>query len=155
MPEGTSKPTKVFTLDEANACLPLVKAITGDMVQLSRDLIERARRLEHLNAGRQREQGDLYAEELAQIEDELAKDSKRLKEYINELLELGVEPKSAPDGLIDFPAMMDGRLVYLCWRFDEPEVLFWHELDSGFAGRQPLTIGSGASGDHGETGGLA
>jgi hypothetical protein len=42
-------------------------------------------------------------------------------------------------GLVDFPTIMDGRTVCLCWKLDEPEVLFWHEWDSGFAGRQPLT----------------
>ena len=150
MPE-TYKPTKLFTLEEANASLPLVKAIVGDIVKLSQELIERARRLEQLNsARREREQGDLYGEELIQIEEELAKDGKRLKDFIDELLELGVEPKSAPEGLVDFPTMLDGRLVYLCWKHDEPEVLFWHELDAGFAGRQPMTIGSGATGEPGE-----
>ena len=152
----TNQPKKLFTLDEANARLPLVKAIVGDIVKLSQELIERSRRLEHLNSvRRQREQGDLYSDELVQIEDELAKDTKRLNDFIAELIELGVEPKSAPEGLVDFPAMIDGRLVYLCWKFDEPEVLFWHELDAGFAGRQPLTIGSGAASDAGEVGGDA
>lgn len=154
MSKATYKPTKVFTVDQANACLPLVRAITADMVRLSRDLIDRGRHLQQLTEGRQREEGDLYGDELAQIEEELAKDGQRLKEYINELLELGVEPKSAPEGLVDFPALLDGRLVYLCWRFDEPEVLFWHELGAGFAGRQPLTSASGAVNDSGETEGL-
>ena len=41
-------------------------------------------------------------------------------------------------GLVDFPAERDGELVYLCWQFGEPEVAFWHGIDDGFAGRQPL-----------------
>jgi hypothetical protein len=41
-------------------------------------------------------------------------------------------------GLIDFPAMRDGREVYLCWEEGEDEVAFWHDLDSGYGGRQPL-----------------
>ena len=60
----------------------------------------------------------------------------------NHTRELGVEPKGAAEGLVDFPMMMDGRLVYLCWRVGEPEILYWHELEAGFAGRQPLTAGS-------------
>lgn len=51
--------------------------------------------------------------------------------------ELGVELKAA-DGLVDFRALKDGRPVYLCWRFGEPAVQHWHELDGGFAGRQPI-----------------
>ncbi len=41
-------------------------------------------------------------------------------------------------GLVDFPAIVDGEEVYLCWMLDEPEVGHWHEPDAGFAGRQPL-----------------
>jgi len=42
-------------------------------------------------------------------------------------------------GLVDFPALVDGKEVYLCWKLGEPEVLFWHDMDAGFAGRQSLT----------------
>jgi len=59
---------------------------------------------------------------------------------------LGVEPKNGPEGLVDFPAVLDGRPVYLCWKLGEPEVLHWHDLDAGFRGRQPLTAGSAAGG---------
>jgi hypothetical protein len=55
---------------------------------------------------------------------------------------LGVEPKSGPEGLIDFPSLVDDRLVYLCWKLGEPEVLYWHELEAGFRGRQSLVAGS-------------
>ena len=61
--------------------------------------------------------------------------------------DLGVEPKNAVEGLVDFPSIMDDRVVYLCWKLDEPEVLYWHEVDAGFAGRQPLTASSGAMDD--------
>ena len=60
---------------------------------------------------------------------------------MRELQRLGVEPKSATDGLVDFPSIVDGRMVYLCWRLGEPEVLYWHELDAGYRGRQSLAIG--------------
>jgi hypothetical protein len=120
---------------------------------LSRDVNERRQRISHLLAGREREVGDPYGDELAQIEDELEKDTQRLREYIEELRQLGVEPKGGPDGVIatvDFPAQLDGRRVYLCWRYNEPEILHWHELDAGFAGRQPLTAGAVAAGGDGE-----
>jgi len=57
---------------------------------------------------------------------------------IAELAELGVELKGLPNGLCDFPSLRDGREVYLCWLLGEAEVLHWHELDAGFAGRQLL-----------------
>ena len=46
--------------------------------------------------------------------------------------------KNVDQGLVDFPALRDGQEVYLCWYMSEPEVGWWHELDAGFSGRQPL-----------------
>lgn len=136
------KNRKVFTVEQANAALPLVRAITTDLANLSRDVIERRERLSLLSGGRQREKRDLYADELAHMEDELKRDTERLQSYVEELRELGVEPKNGPEGLIDFPAVMEGRAVYLCWKLGETEVLHWHDLAAGFRGRQPLTAGS-------------
>ncbi len=134
---------KAFTVQEANACLPLVQAIVGDLVRLARDVAERRQRVSLLSAGRSRQPRDLYGEELAQIEEEIEKDTQQLREYVGELEQLGVEPKSATEGLVDFPTLVDGRPAYLCWKYGEPEVLFWHELEAGFAGRQPLTAEAG------------
>lgn len=133
------KTPKLFTVESANACLPLVRAITGDLVRLARDLRDRKHRWELLTRGRDVVAGDVYADELAQVQQDLARDARQLQDFERELAELGVIPQSAVDGLIDFPALMDGRMVYLCWKYGEPEVLYWHERDAGFAGRQPLT----------------
>ena len=104
--------------------------------------LTRRERLALLLNGRDSKRSDLYSEELSQIEDELEKDHQRLEEYVKELQDLGVEPKNAVEGLVDFPSMMDDRVVFLCWKLDEPEVLYWHEIDAGFRGRQSLTAGS-------------
>jgi hypothetical protein len=133
---------KVFTVQQANAALPLVQAIVADLVQLSGEVNDRRQRLAMLFDGRRRDRSDPYREELAQIEEELEKDTQRLREFVEELLHLGVEPKSATEGLVDFPSVVEGRQVYLCWKLGEPEVLYWHDLDAGFQGRQPLTAGS-------------
>lgn len=140
------KPAKLFTVEQANAMMPLVRAITSDMVELAGELIERTQRLEHLTSGRDLESGDPYRAELAQIKEEVEKDAHRLEEFANELRQLGVEPKDPSKGLVDFPSMLDGRIVYLCWQLGEPEVMFWHDIDSGYAGRQPL-IAAAVSGD--------
>ncbi len=130
--------TRTFTVEEANAMLPLVRAITEDMVELGQELFDRQQRLEYLKATHRGSEGDPYVEELLQIEEELERQREKLAGYVRELQELGVEPKSATEGLIDFPAVFGGRLVYLCWKLGEPEVLYWHELDAGLAGRRPL-----------------
>jgi hypothetical protein len=136
------KPARLFTIDQANAMLPLVRAITSDLAALATDVVERRHRLALLTSGRDLKPGDPYSDELAQMESELERDAVRLQEYVDELRELGVEPKGAVEGLVDFPCQLDGRIVLLCWKLGESEVLYWHDLDSGFAGRQPLTAGS-------------
>ncbi len=154
MSDHIQEPTKLFTVEEANAMLPLIRAIAGDMVALSRDVDERRERLNRINDHRDSDSSDPYTDEVAQIEQELGKDIERLHDYARELCQLGVEPKGAMEGLVDFPAKMDGRIVYLCWRHDEPEVLYWHEIDGGFAGRQPLTVGSILDGQDEDANGL-
>jgi hypothetical protein len=123
-------PRRYFTVEQANAMLPLVRAIVRDLHELS---------------------PDIYSEEVTQVEQEIEKDSRRLREYVEELLKLGVEPKNGPEGLVDFPALVDGKEVYLCWKLGEPEVLFWHDIEAGFAGRQSLTADAGV--DSGATSG--
>jgi hypothetical protein len=136
------RPTRLFTIEQANATLPLVRAICTDLATQAREVMERRHRLALLTAGRDLKAGDPYGDELAQVEADLEKDTHRLQGYIDELNELGVEAKGVLDGLVDFPSLMEGRIVYLCWRLGEPEVLHWHELEAGFAGRQPLTADS-------------
>lgn len=135
-------PKKIFTVEDANRALPLVRAIVSDLAELSRDVVGRRQRLNHLTAGRDIQAGDPYDDELAQMEKDLEKDTVRLQGYVEELRQLGVEPKNGPEGLVDFPSMMDGELVLLCWKLGEPEVLYWHRKEDGYAGRQPLTAGS-------------
>ena len=151
------KTAKLFTVDEANATLPLVRAIMQDLAGLSLELVERRQRLDHLLVGRETEEGDLYGEELAQIQEELEREISKLQEYVNELRVLGVEPKNGPDGvidLVDFPAEIEGRRVYLCWRLGEPEVAFWHDIETGFAGREALPTASVADAGSGPAGDL-
>ena len=147
MSERGYKPAKLFTIEQANAMLPLVRAITSDLAHVAHEVVERRNRLQLLMAGRQLKAGDPYAEELAQIEKEIEKDAARLQDYVAELRELGVEPKGAVDGLVDFPALVDGRLVFLCWKLGESEVTHWHNIDAGFSGRQSLVAGSIAGPD--------
>jgi hypothetical protein len=139
----SSQSRKYFTVEQANAMLPLVRVIVKDLADLSRDVIDRRERLAHLLAGRNGQATDVYREELVQIEEELEKDGLRLREYVEELQRLGIEPKNGPEGLVDFPTLVDGHEAYLCWKLGEPEVLFWHDLEAGFAGRQSLTADAG------------
>ncbi len=135
----TDRPLKRFTVSQANAMLPLVSAIVRDLVDLSKEVSDRRQRLEAVFPGRELHAGDPYDEEVVQVEQDLRADAERLHGFVAELRELGVEPKGPLEGLVDFPSELDGRVVNLCWKIGEAEVLFWHERDAGFADRQPLT----------------
>jgi hypothetical protein len=128
---------KYFTLEDANKALPLVRAIVEDIVHQYGVVEELQQRLSRVLRERRRPSDDAYAEEIEQFQGELETEEEKLRRYSEELRDLGVELKSE-DGLCDFRSLMDGREVYLCWRLGEPEILFWHELDAGFAGRQRL-----------------
>src|SRR5438270_10788945 len=110
------KPERLFTIDQANAMLPLVRAITGDLATLAKDVVERRHRLALLLAGRDLKTGDPYSDELAQMEAELERDAQRLRDYVDELRELGVEPKGAVGGRVDFRCGLGGRVGSLCWQ---------------------------------------
>lgn len=138
---------KTFTIEQANAALPLVRAIVNDLVHLSQEVTERRQRVSFLLNNRERNENDPYWQELAAVKDSLEQDSLRLREYVDELRQLGIEPKSAVDGVVDFPSKFEGRDVFLCWKLGESEVLHWHEIDSGFEERRPLTADAGASSD--------
>ncbi len=130
---------KLFTVEEANRRLPLVRAIVRDIVDLNRDVEDRRERLNRVRKLRGNSSpGRLYSDELDQVEADLQNDERRLAAFIIELQDLGVEFKDPVRGLVDFPAMLDDRVVYLCCQLGEPEVHFWHELDAGFSGRQSL-----------------
>lgn len=141
------KPERLFTIEQANSMLPLVRAIASDMSTLARELIERRERLAVITAGRTRKSGDVYAEELAQVEAELASDALRLRGYVTELEELGVFPRAAAEGIVDFPASLDGRRVFLSWKVGEPELLYFHEEEAGYNERVSLTAESLPGGD--------
>ena len=139
------KKKKLFTPAEANAALPLVTAIVQDIAALAKSLHDRQERLARLGPPNRGGLSDAYREELQQVQTELERDDDRMREYIQELLDLGIELKDPFTGLIDFPASINGREVYLCWRMGEAEVAFWHELETGFAGRQKLKIPAGTN----------
>jgi hypothetical protein len=148
---SSERPKELFTIEESNQALPLVRAIVADIVRKYGEIAERKERLSQIQRSRGakgRSANDPYSEEVAQVEADLEKEIAVLQGYIGELEELGVELKDVSRGLVDFRSLMDGREVYLCWLLGEDEVTHWHELDAGFAGRQSLLAGS-ASGDDG------
>jgi hypothetical protein len=135
---------RYFTVSEANATLPYLRAVLRDVTELAQELRERHERLVRLRPGERGGMSEAHQEEILQARDDLERGQERMQEYEEELKQIGVELKDYVTGLIDFPSLMDGREVYLCWRLDEPEVGHWHEMQAGFAGRQKLMVDAGA-----------
>ena len=65
-------------------------------------------------------------------------DFEKIDALIHQILDTGVQIKDINSGLLDFSAMRNGREVYLCWQYGEGDIAFWHEIDAGYAGRQPI-----------------
>ncbi len=121
---------KVFSVEEAQALLPEVKRLWRkiDAARATmRRLAPEAKRASQQHGGG----GSLYG--LQYVHALIA-----LMENAKEILELGVEIKDFEKGLCDFPHLRDGRVVLLCWMKGEDRIEWWHDVDAGFAGRQPL-----------------
>ena len=125
---STQQKNRVFSLQQANAMLPLVRSITSDLSRLARDVNERRSRLAALgyDPEQDHEPGDLYSEELLHIGNKLEEDARLIRGYAHELRELGVEPRNQAEGFVDFPAELDGNPVRLCWKLGETAVTHWH-----------------------------
>jgi hypothetical protein len=126
---------RYFTVDEANATLPLLRLIVRDITVLARTLTELHRQLDQF----QKEAEPAPQADLDRVIAEMEEAQEQMRALERELKELNVELKDYLTGLVDFPARREGRDVYLCWRLGEPEVAHWHELDGGFSGRKRLT----------------
>jgi hypothetical protein len=145
--ERQPPPPRYFTLDEANRLLPRVRdlierlqRLAGELAAIQRKLRDSGHRQSTTRAtavdGAQTNGSagrDVYGA-LARADDLLA----AMHHLVGELEEIGCEVKDVHTGLVDFRALREGRAVYLCWRLGEDRIRYWHELDAGFAGRQPL-----------------
>ena len=124
---------KYFTVEEANSTLPLVRRIVTDIVAAHTERTELVKEYAHLDHDLQ-----VMKARRNELDEQLRDLTDRINAHIDELEKLGVLFKGFEPGLVDFYAMMDDREVFLCWKMGETEVQIWHEVDAGFAGRQPL-----------------
>ncbi len=127
---------QLFTVDRANRTLPLVRKIVEDVVREHRLWQEGIVELDLLSSGALRELTDART---VSLERKIQAIAREIDSFQAELEGLGIQLKDRRIGLIDFPSELDGRPVLLCWQLGEPSVQFWHDSDTGFAGRQPLS----------------
>jgi hypothetical protein len=129
-------PPKFFTLAEANRTLPLVKRIVADLVSLHpqwRDLVSK---YEVAAAGARPDWGE-STEQLA-LRGRIEEIARHINDYLEELGQIGCVFKGFDQGLVDFYGKLDGRDIFWCWKQGEDRIEHWHELETGYAGRQPI-----------------
>jgi hypothetical protein len=125
MPHVLEQEIRLFSRDEAERMLPLVRSIVRGMME---DHAERQALLDRLDPG----------EEVGRVRPEIDALTDRLVEGARELERLGAEFKGVELGLVDFPTLRDGQLAYLCWQYGEDGIRFWHSVETGYAGRRLL-----------------
>jgi hypothetical protein len=138
---------KLFTVEQANRMLPLVRRIVEDIVREHRRWQEKILELElaaSTAAGRAVNgvRSELSEDRAAALERDAMTIARDIDAFEHELEELDIVLKDRRLGLVDFPGELDGRRVWLCWRLGEPAVQYWHDVDAGYAGRQPLPAGA-------------
>jgi hypothetical protein len=127
---------RLFTLEEARALLPTVRQLLAEIQAAKGEVDTKGAdlgRLMALTGGNGHLEGDL-----ARARDAVEYAAGDLQDRIAELEDIGVELKGIDEGLCDFPSLREDRVVYLCFRLGEDDIDYWHELDTGFGGRQPL-----------------
>lgn len=127
-----------FTFDQAEAMLPQLRDELLAMRACKLEVDELRGSFEH---AAHKSTGNGHVKDETALSEQRRR-AELLVEQINERLARingwGVELKGIDEGLIDFPSHRDGRIVYLCWRLGEEHIAWWHEIDAGFPGRQPL-----------------
>lgn len=127
---------RLFTLPEANDLLPEVMPLLLELRSHKVTLDSAVAALAALTPA-MRQNG--HAAPALELEARIQEMTEELAAGIDQLTTMGIEIKSLDHGLIDFPSLHEGRVVFLCWRLGEgPVIRFWHDIDAGFAGRRPL-----------------
>jgi hypothetical protein len=127
---------RIFTLEEAEATLPLVRRIAGDLSAEFDGWRIAVGEYEVLAAAATSEGGE--SAELREARERVSEHARRVSALLQELDALGCVFKGFEEGLVDFYTLRDDRLVFLCWRLGEPRISHWHEVDAGVAGRRPV-----------------
>ncbi|NCF66206.1 MAG: DUF2203 family protein [Chloroflexi bacterium] len=122
---------RYFTLAEANDLLPQIKPLMAQLLELRAKTARLSQQL-----------GDLletpYLDFGGPIPNALAQDFIVMETLLNQIRSHGCIVKNLEAGLVDFLAQIDGRDVYLCWRYGEESITYYHELHTGFPGRRPI-----------------
>jgi hypothetical protein len=135
--------SRIFTVEEANSLVPQLSALVGPLLTRANEI---EAQIEKLGTMRPQKGGGRVpldpapgdSPELRARKAEILAEIRAYEEGWRDVQELGVVVKDPRIGLCDFYGCIDGRIVFLCWRYGESSIEHYHPLDSGFAGRKPL-----------------
>ena len=123
---------RYFTVDQARRSLTLIRKIVADIQDVQKLRLECHAQINDVilrSAPRNR----------TLLQKQFDAGTQRLENLMEELEQVGVQLRDPSRGMLDFPALHEGREVLLCWKADEPTISYWHEVGSGYAGRKPVS----------------
>ncbi len=129
------KPAFLYTVQQARDLIPELRPLIAAMQLERRRLQDEVERLNDLTPAMQQ---NGHAVRAANHERMIVEFSESLREKLDQFDMMGIDVKDIEHGIIDFPSERDGRVVYLCWHVEEETVSYWHEVQEGYQGRQPL-----------------
>ena len=130
----------IFTLEAVNAMVPELSSLVGRQISRRTEIESRLKALGELigDVPDAIIPDDADAEPVRELKSELIKRIEEYQEGWREVEQMGAVLKDPRTGLVDFYGRVDGKLVWLCWKYGEAEVSHYHALDEGFSGRKPF-----------------
>jgi hypothetical protein len=122
---------KYFTLQEANETLNLIRPLMNEVQAIRLKILKNQPEAWPAIEKSSGNGGNRALSNMVQ-------DFEKFDALIHRIQDMDVLIKDINLGLLDFPALKDGREVYLCWQYGEGDIAFWHEVEAGYAGRQPI-----------------
>jgi len=120
-----------FTLSEANQALTIIRPLMDEIQAIRQKILENQ---PETWTAIEKSVGNGGSRALSAV----VQDFEKLDALVHRILDIGVIIKDINIGLMDFPALKDGREVYLCWQYGEADIAYWHEVEAGYSGRQPI-----------------
>jgi len=124
---------RYFTLQEANEALISIRPWVNEIQAIRREILARQPEIWSVMEKSAGNGGNPTLSRMVKTFD-------RLDALIHSIQDAGALIKDINSGLLDFSALRQGREVYLCWKYGEDDIAFWHEIEDGFAGRQPIEL---------------
>ena len=122
-----------FTLEEANSAVVVIRPILEEIQIIRKHILDKQPEVWPVIEKAAGNGGSQAASRLAQS-------FERLDALVHQIQDMGAILKDINSGLLDFPAWREDHEVYLCWHLGEGRIAFWHEIEDGFAGRQPIDM---------------